>query len=195
MAPGHMTHWTIIALYLLAASVGLPATAGASEFNRVLTDQSTLTFSFKQMGVGLQGRFKKFDVQFSFDPDNVDSATASVDVDLASIDTGSIEGDDEVAGRAWFHTKAYPTAHFASTRFKSLGAGRFEVAGLLSIKGRTKAVTPSGTLTLRGNEASLEGAFVIRRGDFAIGEGPWADFGIVANEVQIRFHIVATRRK
>ena len=29
------------------------------------------------------------------------------------------------------------------------------------------------------------------RGYFAIGEGPWADFGTVANEIQIKFHVLA----
>lgn len=190
-----MKHWTIIALFPLAASLGLARTCHADEFNRVLTDQSTLTFSFKQMGVGLEGYFKKFAASLNFDPDRIDSARASVDVDLASIDTGYSEGDDEVAGKSWFNTKAYPSAHFASSRFKSLGAGRFEVAGLLTIKGRTQPVTPTATLTLRGNDASLDGVFVIKRADFSIGEGPWADSGTVANEVQIKFHIVATRGK
>jgi len=32
----------------------------------------------------------------------------------------------------------------------------------------------------------------IRRGDFTIGEGPWAAFDIVANDIQIKFRITAT---
>lgn len=97
-----MKHWTIIALFPLAASLGLARTCHADEFNRVLTDQSTLTFSFKQMGVGLEGYFKKFAASLNFDPDRIDSARASVNVsNLASIDTGYSEGDDEVAGKSW----------------------------------------------------------------------------------------------
>ena len=35
------------------------------------------------------------------------------------------------------------------------------------------------------------GQFTLRRADFAIGEGPWAAFDVVANEVQIQFRITA----
>ncbi|SBT10191.1 Polyisoprenoid-binding protein (fragment) [Candidatus Propionivibrio aalborgensis] len=76
-----------------------------------------------------------------------------------------------------------------------MGGNRYEVAGQLTIKGRTQAVTAPATVSIQGNNASFDGAFVIRRADFTIGEGAWADFGTVANEVQIRFHILATNGK
>lgn len=37
----------------------------------------------------------------------------------------------------------------------------------------------------------VDDAFVLKRADFAIGEGSWADFGAVANEIQIKFHYLA----
>jgi hypothetical protein len=43
------------------------------------------------------------------------------DVELASVDTGAPEGDDEVAGKPWFNTKAFPTAKFVSGGVKALG--------------------------------------------------------------------------
>ena len=42
------------------------------------------------------------------------------------------------------------------------------------------------------NAAVFDGAFVLRRLDFGIGEGMWADVATVANEVQVRFRIAAT---
>ena len=168
---------------MLALALILPSLGQASEFNSVQSDKSTLDFAFKQMGVGMDGHFKKSTVQLSFDPAKVASAKASLDVDLASIDTGSDEGNDEVAGKQWFNTKAFPTAHFTSSSIKPLGGNRYEVAGQLSIKGHTQAVTAPTTVTIQGSTATFDGAFVIKRADFAIGEGPWADFGTVANEI------------
>lgn len=185
----------ILAFLSLITALVWPIHGYADEFNRVQADKSTLVFAFKQMGVGLEGRFKKFTVRLNFDPAKANSAKASLDVDIASIDTGSTEGDDEVAGKLWFNTKAFPTARFESSSVRSLGGNRYEVAGQLTIKGRTQAVTAPATVSIQGNNASFDGAFVIKRADFAIGEGPWADFGTVANEVQIRFHIVATSGK
>jgi len=31
--------------------------------------------------------------------------------------------------------------------------------------------------------------------DFAIGEGQWADFGVVANEIQVKFKVLASGGK
>ena len=41
-------------------------------------------------------------------------------------------------------------------------------------------------------EALHEVSLTIRRGDFTIGEGPWAAFDIVANDIQIKFRIAAS---
>jgi polyisoprenoid-binding protein YceI len=177
----------------LLALVWLPA--AAAEFNVVDGARSSLAFTYKQMGVALDGRFRKFAVQLDFDPAKATMAKAAIDVELTSIDTGSSEGDDEVAGKQWFNTKAFPAARFVSTSVKALGGNRYEVAGKLTIKGRTQEVSAPFTFSPQGNAAAFDGAFTLRRADFAIGEGPWADFGTVANEIQIKFHVLATAGK
>ena len=178
-----------------ALALALPALVHASEFKTVQTDKSTLDFGYRQMNVAMDGHFKKFAAQLSFDPAKATTAKVALDVDLASIDTGSTEGDDEVAGKQWFNTKAFPTAHFASSGVKALSANHYEVTGQLSIKGRTQTVSAPTSVTVNGNVATFDGSFVIKRADFAIGEGVWADFGTVANEIQIKFHIVANAAK
>ena len=51
------------------------------------------------------------------------------------------------------------------------------------------------TVTQEGNSAIFDGALVFKRADHGIGDGIWADFGTVANEVQIKFRIVASAAK
>lgn len=172
-----------------------PLAARAANFGAVQPDKSSLGFVYKQMGVAVDGRFRKFAVQMSFDPAKPDAAKTAIDVDLASIDTGSTEGDDEVAGKQWFNTKAFPAARFVSFTVKSLGGNRYEVSGKLTMKGRTKDVSAPFTFVQQGNAAVFDGAFVLKRADFAIGEGQWADFDTVANEIQIKFHILAAAGK
>ncbi len=166
--------------------------AQAVEFTQVQADKSTVAFGYQQMGVKMDGKFKKFSAQLAFDPAKATAAKASFDVDLASIDTGGAESDQEVAGKAWFNTKLFPTARFVSSSVKALGGNRYEVTGQLTIKGKTVDVLVPATFTAQGNSASFDGSFSIRRGDFAIGEGSWAKFDIVANDVQIKFHIAAS---
>lgn len=170
-------------------------TAHATEYTQVQPDKSAINFIYKQMGVTVDGNFRKFSSQLSFDPAKPTAARASFDVDLASVDTGVPEGDQEVAGKPWFNTRAFPTARFVSGKVKALGGNRYEVAGQLTIKGKTQEVVVPATFTAQGNSGVFDGAFIIRRADFSIGEGSWAKFDIVANDVQIKFRITANAGK
>lgn len=181
--------------FALGLALALPLAARAVEFTQVQTDKSTINFAYKQMGVAMDGKFRKFTAALNFDPAKPANARAVIDVDLASIDTGSTEADHEVAGKQWFNTKAYPTAHFASESVKSLGGNRYEATGKLTIKGRTKDIVAPLSFTPQGKQGVFDGSFSFRRADFAIGEGEWAAFDIVANEIQIKFHILANPGK
>ena len=163
----------------------------AIEFNQVLTDQSTLSFNYKQMGVPMEGKFRKFAARISFDPAKLNAAQAQLDVTLASIDTGFSEADEEVIGKAWFNAKNYPAARFVSNGVKALGGNRFEARGKLTIKGKTLDVLAPFTFKPEGSSSIFDGAFTLKRLDYAIGEGAWSDVSAVANEIQIRFHLVA----
>ncbi len=176
---------------ILLGSLAFAPVAQSAEFTSIQTDKSNLNFVYTQMNVPMDGHFRKFSAQLSFDPARLSAARAVIDLDLASIDAGSDEANDEVAGKEWFNTKTFPQARFVSTGFKALGGNRYEVSGKMSIKGRTQNVSAPFTFSPQGNAAIVDGAFVLKRADFAIGEGSWADFGTVANEIQIKFHFLA----
>lgn len=175
---------TILALLLLAGQ------ACALEYNQVQLNQSALTFGYRQMGVAMDGKFSKFSAQISFDPAKLVSAQAHIDVNLASIDTGSSDADESVAGKLWFNTKVYPLASFVSTGVKLLAGNRYQATGKLSIKGRTLDVTAPVTFQADGNRGSFDGSFNIKRLDYGIGIGEWTDLDTVAADVQIKFHLV-----
>lgn len=167
------------------------APALALEFNAVQPAASRLDFTVKQMGVPVDGRFRKFSARMKFDPARPEAAQAEMEIDLASIDAGSSEANEEVVGRQWFDVRNHPSARFVSTGLRALGGGRYELAGKLTIKGRTRDAVAPLTFKQEGNRGIFAGSLVIKRADFAIGEGPWADFATVANEIPVRFHIVA----
>jgi len=179
------------ALPLLLLGLALSAGARAAEMTTVEADKSALTFVVREMGVAVDGRFRRFVAQVRFDPARPAKAQAAIDLDLASIDTGSDEANEEVAGKAWFDTRQFPQAHFVSTGMRALGGNRYEVNGTISIKGRTREVSAPFTFTPGAAQSAFDGEFVLRRADFGIGEGAWADFGTVANEIQVRFHFLA----
>lgn len=179
-----------LALALLAAT----SLARAEEFTAVNGGKSSIAFVYRQMGVPMEGRFGRFAAQLKFDPAKPAAASAAIEVDLASIDAGSPEANDEVAGKQWFDTKAFPTARFVAGTIRPLGGNRYEAAGKLSIKGRTQDIVAPFAFTSQGRSGIAEGTLTIKRADYAIGEGAWADFGTVANEVQIRFRLQAEAR-
>jgi polyisoprenoid-binding protein YceI len=183
---------TCLSLALLAA---LAPSVHALEYKQVLPEKSSIGFSYKQMGVAMQGQFTKFTSQLEFDPEQPTKAKVRFDVDLLSIHTGSTEADAEVAGKTWFNARDFPRAHFESSGVKALGNQRYEVAGKLTIKNQTQEVLVPVTLTPQGKSGLLAGSFTIRRGDFHIGEGAWAKFDIVANDIAITFRITAATGK
>jgi polyisoprenoid-binding protein YceI len=185
-----LRRWMLCAALVVPALLG--AEAQAQRVTGVNLDKSAITFVARQMNVPTDGKFGKFALQLLFDPAKLNESRVQLEVDLASIDTGSADGNDEVKGKAWFDVKNYPTAKFVSGAVKSLGGNRYEVAGKMTIKGRTKDVTAPFTFKPEGQGGRFEGAFALKRLDFAIGEGTWSDTDTVANEVQVKFRISGT---
>lgn len=163
----------------------------AIEYTNVQTDKSTVTFTSRQMGVPVQGSFPKLSTNLAFDPVKPQSAKVEMTIDLAAIDAGSKDANDEVVGKQWFNIKMFPVAKFTSNAVKAVSAGRYEVTGPLTIKGKSVPVTAVFTFKAEGTNGVFDGGFTMKRIDFAIGEGPWADVSTVANEIQVKFHVVA----
>lgn len=164
----------------------------AVEYNTVLPRQSTVHFTYQQMGVSIDGQFKRFEADMKLDPTKPETARAKIEVDLTSIDAGSSDANDEAAGRLWFNSKTYPRATFTSTRVRALGNNRFALQGTLTIKGRSRELTVPVQFNPAKAGATFDGAFTLKRLDFGIGEGMWADVDTVANDVKIKFRITAS---
>ncbi|MDR3453835.1 MAG: YceI family protein [Rhodoferax sp.] len=177
----------VLFLALLLAGAG----AQATEYRRVDLAHSQIRFTSKQMGVPVDGVFRSFDASVRFDPQVPAGASGQLRIALGSIDTGNREANEEVAGAPWFDIKHYPTAQFEMRQIQPLGAGRFQVGGMLSLKGVSRPLAVDATLKTSGaGQAVMDGAFVLKRLDFGVGEGPWGDVSVVANEVTVQFHLV-----
>ena len=184
-----MKHLLIIPM-IFAASL-----ANGTEYTALLPQQSNISFVSKQMNVPVEGSFKKFNARISVDPAKPETGKASIEIDLASIDTGSTEADEEVAGKAWFDTKSNPVASFTSGSINSTGKGQYQVTGKMTIKGKTQDIRASFSIKETGGLLLVEGAFPLKRLDYNIGTGLWADTSVVADEVQIRFRLTVAAAK
>jgi polyisoprenoid-binding protein YceI len=147
----------------------------------------------KQMNVPTEGVFRKFSAQIRFDPAKSTQSSAQVSIDVASFDIGDKMYNDQVIGKQWFDVKTYPAATFVSTAVASVGGNRYTVTGTLTIKGKNETLTVPVTVTQRGTAQEFDGVLPISRSAFGIGTGEWKGTAVVADEVQIKFHIVATK--
>ena len=183
-----------LSLALLAgAMLGLaqPTLAQATAA-KLIAPQSEIAFVSKQMGVPVEGTFKKFDAKVAFDPRKPEAGSIAFTVDTASATLGVPETDAELPRPEWFGAVKFPQATFQSSSIKALGGGKFEVAGTLDIKGMVRAVVVPVTLTQSGATSTATGAFAIKRLDFNIGGGEWNDTSLVANDVQVKFKLALT---
>ena len=154
---------------------------------------SSVSAVFTQMEAPVESTFTRFNAQIDYDAAHPDKATARVDIDTASLDIGSPEYNKEIAKKEWFNSAQFPKASFVSTAIKPAGAGKLNVSGKLTIKGRTQDVSFPLSVKPEGGRQVFEGRLPIKRLAFNIGEGEWKDTGIVADDVVIKFRVAAAQ--
>ena len=174
-----------LATLALVLLMSLPALAQ----QKLLPEQSEIAFVARQMGVPLEGKFRKFDAQISFDVAKPQTSKIAFTVDVGSATLGSRETDAELPKAPWFNVPKFPQASFQSSSVKALGGGKFEVAGQLTIKGTARDVVVPVALTQSGAVTTAIGTLPLKRLAFKIGENEWADTAMVADDVQVKFKL------
>jgi polyisoprenoid-binding protein YceI len=166
------------------AVMAFPVLAWSAQ--KIVPAQSEVGFVSKQMGVPVQGKFERFDGQINVDPAKPESGKVSFTVELGSASIGTPETLTELKKPEWFDAGKFPSASFQSTSIKSLGAGKIDVVGKLTIKGISNEIHVPMTLAQTGDTLKANGEFTIKRLDYKIGAGEWGDTSLVANEVLVR---------
>ena len=154
---------------------------------------STLGFSASYDGEAFAGHFAKFTTQIRFDPAKPGSSRFDVRIELASADTGNSERDDVLRGNEFFSVARMPEARFVASRFRALGGNRFAADGTLSLRGISRPVTLMFSW-VSGLKTVLTGEATLKRLDFKIGEGDWADTDVLPDLVKVQTRLVLTRR-
>jgi polyisoprenoid-binding protein YceI len=180
----HM-HSPRIALTLLLA---LAAGAGVAS-QVVIADKSEVAYVATQMGVQVEGNFSRFDAQINLDPARLQTSSVAFSVDTSSVIFPSDEVLKELAKPDWFDTAHFPRAEFHSTRIRALESGRYEISGMLTIKGHAREVVVPVSLSRAGATTFASGTLTIKRLDFGIGRGEWSDTSLLEDPVQIKFKI------
>lgn len=154
---------------------------------------STLGFTAVYMDEAFEGRFARFSPAIRFDPAALAGSRFDVRIELASAGTDNEERDAMLVGPEFFNAGARPEARYVATTFKALGGNRYVAEGELSLNGVTRAVPLRFTWT-PGTPAVLEGEATLSRLAFKVGEGDWADTGLLPDEVTVRTRLLLSPR-
>ena len=176
-----LLHVLVPPLALLLLSAGGAAAQG------VVIDRSEIRFYTQQLGVVVEGRFRKWSANVDFRADQPERSSVAFEIDLGSIDFASDAAEAEMQRPGWFDTVKFPLATFVSTRVKALGGDRYEITGSFTLKGASQTLVVPVQLARDASGASVaRGEFTLKRLQFMVGDGPWNDTSVVADDVLVR---------
>jgi polyisoprenoid-binding protein YceI len=148
-----------------------------------LTEDYTIKFSTKKAEGTMQG----LRGTVIFDPDDPESASFDVTVDVSTIDTGNDAKTRHAKNKSWFHAEAHPTIRFTSGRVMRQG-DQFLTTGQLTIKGITKTVEIPFSFSPNEEGGLFEGSLTVKRADYEL-DGPFLLGGLVGDEVEISLRV------
>ena len=173
-----------------AAVLALALAAGpAVAADYVQAPGSTLAFAGSYQGEVFTGRFPGFATTLSFDPQQLAAAKLDVVIPIATATTGNDDYDEPMRGEDFFASTRFPQAHYTATRFRSLGGAQYAADGTLSLHGVSRPVTLTFTWT-PGAQPVLAGKASVKRLDFGIGTGDWADTALIPDEIAVSTRVL-----
>ncbi len=186
---------------LFIASFSTTATAADPEPWIVDYSKSSITFRAWQMGKEFQGSFPHFTADITFDPDNLLGSRAEAVIDITSVQTQSSSRDETLTSDEWFNVAKFPTARFQAASFRKTGRNNYEVIASLTLRNLTLPITMPFTLDIQKDSsgknltAVMDAVIVLDRSHFNLGIGKWADPSVIANEVPVTIHLVASEHR
>ncbi len=151
-----------------------------------------LGFSVSNGGDTIRGTFSDWSGAIRFDPEDPESADISISISLTSASVGDATMDGMLSGADFFATAANPTATWRSNSVRRTGPGRYSADGTLSLKGVSRRVPLTFTLSGEGLRRRVEGSATIDRTTFGVGTGESA--ANVGQSVSVNFNFDATGR-
>ncbi|MFH0521289.1 YceI family protein [Streptomyces sp. M41] len=166
------------------------------------TAHSTIGFTVRHaMVTNVKGKFLDFSGSLHLDGADPAASSASIDVKMDSIDTGSADRDGHLRSADFFKTDEFPTMTFRSTKAESLGGDDFRITGDLTILGTTKPLTidlefNGAAKDPFGNErVGFEGKAQILRSEWGLTWNAALETGgvLVSDKIKLNFDISAIK--
>ncbi|CAM5576943.1 YceI family protein [Streptomyces xanthochromogenes] len=179
-----------------------PALAALSGTYTVDPAHSSIGFSVRHaMVTNVRGSFSEHEGTLTLDGANPAASAASLDVKIASVDTGIADRDAHLRSGDFFDAEQFPLMTFRSTGAEQLGGDKYRITGDLTIKDVTRPLAIdlefNGTATdPYGNQrVGFEGGAEILRSDWGLTWNAALETGgvMVSDKVKLTFDISAIK--
>ncbi|MFH9944115.1 YceI family protein [Streptomyces sp. TR1341] len=153
------------------------------------------------MVTNVRGSFQDFSGSLHLDGQDPAKSTATLDVTMASIDTGNADRDGHLKSADFFKIDEFPTMTFRSTKAESLGGEDYRITGDLSLLGVTRPIT----IDLEfngvakdpfGNErAGFEGKAELLRSEWGLTWNAALETGgvLISDKIKLNFDVSAIK--
>lgn len=185
-----------------AAATVDPALAALTGDYTIDAAHSSIGFTVRHaMVTNVRGSFGEHEGSLKLDGSNPADSTVSIDVKIASVNTGIADRDGHLVSGDFFDAEKFPLMTFRSTSAEQLGDDKYRVTGDLTIKDVTRPLALdlefNGSATdVYGNErVGFEGGADILRSDWGLTWNAALETGgvMVSDKVKLNFDISAIK--
>ncbi len=180
----------IASLVLLLALIG-PA---AAKTYKVDPQTSQIAFAVTHMVGTVEGSFKEFQGEVSYDPARPEASSVAMTVAASSIDTLNGTRDKRLKARSFLNTDKFTTLSFVSRKVSVLDPAHLSVEGDMTIHGVTRPMTVAVALSLSGDEATFTTDFVVLRKDYDLVWNRTLDSGGTMMGEEVKVHMLVHAR-
>ncbi|MER5552594.1 YceI family protein [Streptomyces sp. NPDC002793] len=179
-----------------------PALAALTGTYTIDPAHSSIGFTVRHaMVTNVRGSFGEHEGTLVLDGSDPSNSSASIDVRIASVDTGIADRDGHLVSGDFFDAEKFPLMTFRSTKAEQLGGDDYRVTGDLTIKDVTRPLSIdlefNGSATdVYGNErVGFEGSTNILRSDWGLTWNAALETGgvMVSDKVKLTFDISAIK--
>lgn len=183
----------VILCTILIWGTSLQLAFGAAPTWNLDKGHSGIYFRIDHIFSKTQGRFDDFSTNFQFDPKNLAESSIELTIATKSIDTGIGQRDKHLRSADFFDAKKFPTITFSSTKISKRSDNTFEVAGKLTVKGKSfDFVLPLELVGVKQHPrekgklvAGFNGEVVLDRLQYGIGSGKFVEKGLIGKDVEV----------
>ncbi len=144
---------------------------GAFPVYKITPIESEVKFGVKA-SVTIEGKFDKWDATLAFRSTDVSTGTLDIQIEAASVNTGSGFKDDKLKSKDFFDVEQDPYITFHSTKIVQPAPNTYEVPGTFTIRGVSKPETLVFTATREGKSSGdIKGTMAFDRKEFGMNSG------------------------